>query len=159
MTERVDFYVLNSATERQRFTFACRLTEKAYLLALKVVLLSDSAAEAEALDEMLWTFNDRAFVPHDLRRADPTAECDAWRPRAALAAPVQLTADLEAIEAADLLVNLSARLPARLERFARVAEIIDADEECRRLGRERFKAYRDQKLALETHQLSDAPDI
>jgi DNA polymerase-3 subunit chi len=156
MTERVDFYVLNSATERQRFTFACRLTEKAYLLALKVVLLSDSAAEAEALDEMLWTFNDRAFVPHDLRRADPTAECDAWRLRAALAAPVQLTADLEAIEAADLLVNLSARLPARLERFARVAEIIDADAPRRARGRERFKAYRELNVPVETHRLDDA---
>jgi DNA polymerase-3 subunit chi len=156
MTERVDFYVLNSATERQRFTFACRLTEKAYLLTLKVVLLSDSAAEAAALDEMLWTFNDRAFVPHDLRRADPTAECDAWRPRAALAAPVQLTADLEAIEAADLLVNLSARLPARLERFTRIAEIIDADAPRRARGRERFKAYRELNVPVETHRLDDA---
>ena len=32
-------------------------------------------------------------------------------------------------------------------RFARVAEIIDADPERRRLGRERFKAYRDRKIA------------
>jgi DNA polymerase IIIc chi subunit len=36
---------------------------------------------------------------------------------------------------------------------------VDADPECRRLGRERFKTYRDHKLALETHQLSDAADI
>ena len=58
--------------------------------------------------------------------------------------------------AADLLVNLSTHLPARLDRFARVAEIIDADDERRRLGRERFKAYRELKLAVETHQLEDA---
>ena len=43
--------------------------------------------------------------------------------------------------------------PTGWERFARIAEIIDADEQRRRLGRERFKAYRDQKLPLETHQL------
>jgi len=33
-----------------------------------------------------------------------------------------------------------------------VAEIMDADAQRRRLGRERFKVYRDQKLALKTHQ-------
>jgi DNA polymerase-3 subunit chi len=69
---------------------------------------------------------------------------------------VQLTPDLDSVESADLLVNVSARLPARLDRFARIAEIIDADDERRRLGRERFKAYRDLKLAVETHQLDDA---
>jgi DNA polymerase IIIc chi subunit len=57
------------------------------------------------------------------------------------------------------LINLANRFPAGLSRFSRIAEIVDADPECRRLGRERFKAYRDHKLALETHQLSDTADI
>jgi len=147
MTERVDFYVLKSSTAKQRWTFACRLTEKAYLRDLKVVLLSESAADAEALDELLWTFNERAFVPHELHQGAPTAGT----------APVQLTQDLDSIDAADLLVNLSDRLPARLERFARIAEIMDGDAERRARGRERFKAYRDMKLPVETHQLDESP--
>jgi len=150
MTQRVDFYVIGSSTARQRFTFACRLAEKAYLRDMRVVLLSDSAADAEALDVLLWTFNDRSFVPHDL-----------WRPaaRGAAAAPVQLTPDLEGVAAADLLVNLSCRLPAGLERYDRVAEIIDADEERRAKGRERFKAYRELKLPVETHQLDETAGV
>lgn len=151
MTERVDFYVLNSSAARQRFTFACRLTEKAYLRDLRVVLLCDAAADVAALDELLWTFSERSFVPHDRAGAEPAAP--------SAAAPVQLTPDLEGIEGADLLVNLSARLPARLERFQRVAEVIDADEERRRLGRERFKAYRDLKLPVETHQLDETAGV
>jgi DNA polymerase III subunit chi len=146
MTERVDFYVLKSSTAKQRWTFACRLTEKAYLRDLKVVLLSESAADAEALDELLWTFNERAFVPHELRKGASAAG----------PAPVQLTQDLDSIEAADLLVNLSDRLPGRLERFARIAEIMDGDAERRTKGRERFKAYRDMKLPVETHQLDES---
>lgn len=148
MTERVDFYVLKSAAARLRWTFACRLTEKAYLRDLKVVVLSDTAADAEALDELLWTFNERSFVPHAIHReaAGPAP------------APVRLTAALETIDGADLLVNLSARLPDGIGRFGRIAEVIDADEERRRLGRERFKAYRDLRLPLETHQLDDAAD-
>ena len=146
MTERVDFYILKSSTAIQRWTFACRLTEKAYLRDLKIVVLNDNTADSEALDELLWTFNERSFVPHAVRQA--TRAFDA-------AAPVQLTPDLDCVAAADLLVNLSARLPTRLERFARVAEIIDADGDRRRAGRERFKAYRDLKLPVETHQLDE----
>jgi DNA polymerase-3 subunit chi len=151
MTERVDFYVLKSSTAKQRWTFACRLTEKAYLRDLKVVLLGETLAEVEAIDALLWTFSERSFVPHDIQRGRPSDTA-----AAAASAAVQLTQDLDSVGATDLLVNLSSHLPARLDRFARVAEIIDADDERRRLGRERFKVYRELKLAVETHQLDDA---
>lgn len=146
MTERVDFYVLRSATAKERRTFACRLTEKAYLRDLTVIVCGEDADEAAAIDELLWTFSDRAFVPHELHRRGDVAP---------VPAPVQLTSDLEAPQGADLLVNLSGRLPDRLERFARIAEVVDGDEERRRRGRERFKAYRDLKLPVQTHQLDD----
>ena len=51
------------------------------------------------------------------------------------------------------------RLPADWERYPRIAEIIDADEDRRRLGRERFKTYRDLKVTLETHQLDETAEI
>jgi DNA polymerase-3 subunit chi len=150
MTERVDFYVLKSATPRQRWAFACRLTEKAYLKNLKVLVLSDTLQDAQALDELLWTFNERSFVPHkvcaDEKSVDP-------------ATPVHLTATPSVIPAADLLINLGRRLPAQFQGYTRIAEVIDADEECRRLGRERFKAYRDLKLPLETHQIEESADV
>ena len=149
MTERVDFYVLNSAAARQRWAFVCRLTEKAYLKDLKIVIVSDTLADAQALDELLWTFNDRSFIPHkvclDEQSVDP-------------ATAVHLTVET-ALPTADLLVNLAQRLPAQFERYARIAEVIDADEERRRLGRERFKAYRDLKLPLETHQIDETADV
>ena len=149
MTERVDFYVLKSAAPRQRWAFACRLTEKAYLKDLKIVIVSDTLAEARALDELLWTFNDRSFIPHkvclDEQSIDP-------------AIAVHLTVEA-ALPAADLLVNLAQRLPTEFQRYSRIAEVIDADEERRRLGRERFKAYRDLKLPLETHQIDDTADV
>ena len=148
MTERVDFYVLNSSTPKQRWIFACRLTEKAYLRDLKVVLLGDTPADVEAIDALLWTFSERSFVPHDIHGSRPPGPCTT--------SAVQLTQDLDHVGTADLLVNVSTRLPSRLDRFARIAEIIDADDERRRLGRDRFKAYRNLKLNVETHQLDDA---
>src|SRR5271168_3530353 len=66
MTERVDFYVLKSAAAKQRWTFACRLIEKAYLRDLSVVVVNGTLAEAKQLDELLWTFNERSFIPHKI---------------------------------------------------------------------------------------------
>ena len=141
MTERVDFYVLKSTTPKERWIFGCRLAEKAYLSDLTVVILQHNLADAKALDDLLWTFNERSFVPHELCLEE---QFDSGT-------PVHIGLDDAKLPAVDLLVNLTDRLPTRLERYTRVAEIIDADLERRRLGRERFKSYRDLKLALETH--------
>jgi DNA polymerase-3 subunit chi len=150
MTERVDFYILKSAGPRQRWAFACRLIEKAYLRDLSVVVVNDTVADAQALDDLLWTFSERSFIPHKLSLDEHSLDS---------AAKVHLTAVPTTLPPADLLVNLTAGLPAQWERNGRIAEIIDADEERRRLGRERFKSYRDLKVALETHQLDESADI
>jgi DNA polymerase-3 subunit chi len=150
MTERVDFYVLKSAAAKQRWAFACRLTEKAYLKDLSIVIVNDTLADAQALDDLLWTFNERSFIPHKLCMDEHSLDP---------AAKVHLAVLPTALPAADLLVNLTARLPERWELYPRIAEIIDADEDRRRLGRERFKTYRDLKVTLETHQLDETAEV
>jgi DNA polymerase III subunit chi len=147
MTERVDFYVLKSAAAKQRWAFACRLIEKAYLLNLKVLVLNDTLADAQALDELLWSFNERSFVPHKL-----CVDAQTLDPATPVHLAVSSAAPGEPAPAADLLLNLANALPLDLQRYARIAEVIDADEERRRTGRERFKAYRDLQLTMETHQ-------
>jgi DNA polymerase III subunit chi len=150
MTERVDFYILKNAAQKQRWLFACRLTEKAYLRDLRVIIASESAKQAQELDDLLWTFNERAFVPHKICEQE-----DCLEPATA----VYLTLQPAKLPPPDLLVNLTDRLPDSWERYTRIAEIIDADEDRRRLGRERFKSYRDSKIQLQTHQLEEALDV
>jgi DNA polymerase-3 subunit chi len=75
------------------------------------------------------------------------------------ATPVYVTSAADGGPGADLLVNLSNRLPSDPQRFARIAEIIDADSERKRQGRERFKSYRELGVALETHQLEAGGDV
>jgi DNA polymerase III subunit chi len=150
MTERIDFYVLASTAPEQRRRLACRLAARAYLENARVIIWSGSDAEARACDELLWTFDDHAFVPHRISRDEQLSD---------RGTPVHVTVALDGVDNADLLVNLADRLPDGLPRFARVAEIIDADESRRRLGRERFKTYRERKLTLETRQCRDSEDL
>jgi DNA polymerase III subunit chi len=138
---------LKSATPKQRWIFACRLAEKAYLNDMKVLILQDDLSDAKAMDDLLWTFNERSFVPHELclEKFDPGT-------------PVHLGLDAGKSPALDLLVNLTDRMPEGFDRFTRVAEIMDADPERLRLGRERFKSYRDLKVTMESHQIGQADE-
>lgn len=139
---RVSFYVLPGSDDRQRLVTACRLVEKAWQQAHRVVVLVDGEAEARAFDELLWQFADSSFVPHAVAGLPEAAD-----------APVLISVAASTPATGDVLVNLSSDLPGNFDGYARVAEIIDADDARRSLGRERFRAYRERGIKPETHSL------
>jgi DNA polymerase III subunit chi len=142
---RVDFYVLEDGTEQARERFACRLVDKAWRLNHTVFVNTASPAEAERLDELMWTFSDGSFLPHILDMPGIDAGL-------AAATPVRVGAGEPTFEA-ELLVNLDGAVPLFFSRFERVAEIVGGDDTQRALGRERFRFYRDRGYALETHRI------
>jgi DNA polymerase-3 subunit chi len=143
----VEFYVLASAEAGARLLFACRLAEKAYHMGHRVHVQAADATAAAEIDGLLWTFRHGSFVPHELARRGATAE-----------SPVTIGhGDAVPAGAADLLINLAAEVPECLERFPRVAEVIDASEVGRRLGRLRFRAYRERGLEPATHNIGAGP--
>lgn len=144
-TPRVTFYVLQEAGSDARLKFACRLVEKAFAQANRVVVRCASPDDAREFDDRLWRFSDQSFVPHEL--VPPGSED---------AAPVIVRADGAPALPADVLVNLGDGVPEWCMGFERVAEILDASEECRRSGRERFRHYRAQGVEPETHNLGVA---
>jgi DNA polymerase III subunit chi len=140
---RVDFYVSDEAGEPARLRLACRIAEKAYLAKQKVVVFSDDAALLPRIDDMLWTFGDGTFVPHDMVNT-AGAPCET---------PVALTAGPLPAEPGDVLINLGAAVPPFFEKFGRVAEFLDARPEVRAAGRERFKTYRSKSIEPQTHNV------
>jgi DNA polymerase-3 subunit chi len=139
---RVDFYVLERIDERARLVLACRLAEKAWRLDNTVYVHTQSRADAERLDELLWTFRDGSFVPHALLGDADMAE-----------SPVMIGSETDGIEPRDLLINLCDEIPEFATSFPRVAEVVTKDERCRTLSRKRFVAYRDDGHTIETHKL------
>ena len=139
---RVDFYVMEGAAATARLKVACRLAEKAYLAAQRALIWHTERAELETLDQLLWTFADGSFVPHDWLTSNVTDE-----------APVLLSAGATPTSAFDFVVNLASDPPPFLHLTRRIAEIIDGDEGRRRAGRLRFKAYRELGVEPVTHTL------
>ncbi len=139
---RVDFYVLKQAGPDARRRFACRLAEKAYRLDNRVHIHTTSPSDAEHLDELLWTFRDGSFVPHRLLGAGEDDE-----------APVTIGFGDAEPPAGELLINLADEVPAIATAFARIAELVTSDDDCRAKSRQRFAAYRDNGDEIDTHQL------
>ncbi|MGQ0836189.1 MAG: DNA polymerase III subunit chi [Gammaproteobacteria bacterium] len=143
MASRVDFYVLEEPSATGRLRLACRLAEKAYLAGQAVLIWDTDSAELSELDEMLWTFADRSFVPHETLLSVAVAP----------ESPVLLSAGVVPERPLDVLINLAAEVPACFAHVERVADIIDGDDARRRAGRARFRAYRDLGLQPETHTI------
>ena len=140
---RIDFYVLRQSGEQARQQFACRLAEKAYKLEHTVHIHAGDQAVASRLDELLWTFRDGSFVPHNLVRGDGE-ESDA---------PVTVGCDPGYTGSRDLLINLDDAIPACAGAFPRIAELVTSDEDSKQKSRRRFVAYRDEGHELETHNV------
>ncbi|MGH8135975.1 MAG: DNA polymerase III subunit chi [Steroidobacteraceae bacterium] len=145
---RVDFYVLASAEPAARLRFACRLVEKAWLHEHRVRVQLDPGGDGAAFDDLLWTFSDRSFVPHERLATSGAPE---GQP-----APVVITdGDRKGPDDRDMLVNLAASVPVEFQDYARIAEVVDADDLRRKLGRERFRFYREQGIEPQTHEMGD----
>jgi DNA polymerase-3 subunit chi len=138
----VDFYVLAAAGQNSRLQFACRLTEKAYSQNHQVYAHTASSDEARELDELLWTFRQGSFIPHQL--VSETAD---------ERTPVKIGTPACAVDSGELLINLAPAAPAFTANFSRVAEIIDASEASKEAGRERFRQYRAMGYTPVTHTI------
>ncbi len=140
----MDFYVLPGSEERARLKFACQLAETAYLAGERVFVYFDESQELERFDELLWSFADRSFVPHEIY-----VDSQQWQDTAVL-----LGCGLQPQQPYDVLVNLSSAIPASAHHASRIAELIDTDDARRRAGRGRFRQYREQGLTPATHTVA-----
>jgi DNA polymerase III subunit chi len=136
--------VVADASPTARLAVTCRITDKAWRGGSTVLIQHDDPAELGRLDTMLWTVgNEHSFIPHEIADAAPELA----------GTPVILNIGACPTAAVDVLINLTAQVPAQPELAARIIEIIDADPARRAAGRSRFKTYRERGFALETHDL------
>ncbi len=143
-TTQVDFYLLAAADVRSRLTTACRLAEKACDQGLRVTLRTSGPGEAAEVDDLLWTFSDRSFVPHGVWPAEPEF---------AAATPVLIASGALPETHRDVLINLGGDVPPSFASYARICEIVAGAEDAKRLARLRWRDYKGAGLTPSTHEL------
>jgi DNA polymerase III subunit chi len=144
----VDFHILGEDSDTARLKSACALIETAFLNGERVLVWLESPSAMSAFDNLLWTFGDRSFVPHESLGTDPRA----------VEAPIQLTA-VDELPASvfdggfTTLFMLRNAPDAAALRFPRVVEVVDAEPKRRAAGRERFRFYREHGATPKHHDL------
>jgi DNA polymerase-3 subunit chi len=143
---RVDFYVLASSEERERWKFACRAIDKAFEAEQRVLVWLEDAESMRQFDDLLWTYAQDSFVPHE-----PIGPESNWDD-----SPVLLSAGASPPTPPDVIVNLASTLPAGRIQATQLLEIIDANDARRQAGRVRFRQYREEGIEATTHNVGDA---
>lgn len=141
---RIDFYVVQDTDGLAKDLVVCRFVEKAFRHGHGIFVLTADADHSARLDEMLWTFSQGSFIPHDLY-----APAEGITDRAV--ATVLIGHQDPPVAHQDILVTLCRDVPACFSRFQRVAEFVGAGDEEKQLGRDRYRFYRDRGYPLENH--------
>jgi len=131
---KIDFYT----GSEDRLRTACQLSHKAMQNGLRVLLHAPDDTTADKLDKLLWHFPATAFIPH----------CHSHEADASTM-PVVIGHG-EAFPHSELLISLHNECVTFFSRFERVIEIVGNDAEDAKLGRARFKFYRDRGYEI-TH--------
>ncbi|MDJ0956765.1 MAG: DNA polymerase III subunit chi [Arenicellales bacterium] len=139
---RVDFYLLNRHTPDGKLRAACRLCQKIYTLGHTALIQARDLAQAETLDDLMWTFDQSSFVPHAL--TDETTRPDA---------PIVIGYLEPTYNQENVLISLLDTVPDYFIQYSRIAEFVDDTVEDKSKARDRFRLYREHGCTLETHDI------
>lgn len=139
---RVDFYLIPANNEVEHLEFTCRIIEKAYLRHNRVYVYTQIEKQAHWLDELLWTFKEDSFIPHNLQGEGP------FPPPVVQIGQAQPDKIFN-----DIIINLDINIPAFCQQFRRIIEIIPEIAEIKQAARTRYRLYQQQQYAINTHQM------
>jgi DNA polymerase III subunit chi len=139
---KIDFYLLASSDPNIRWDFCCRLIEKVQRLGHRILVTVDTKEDAEAFNQLLWSFKPESFVPHRLildTQLQPM--------------PVEITYNDEAGDHQDVLLNLGKQIPSFFSRFNRLSEFVTEDEATKIWTREHYRFYKERGYPIETRPI------
>ena len=149
---QVDFYILAENSRREINQMVCLLCEKALAQAMNVLIYTHSSTQAQQLDDLLWTFKNDSFIPHknqfreshidDSHFYYPVLICHSNNTRPDILAQYK-----------QLLINLSNESPAFISQFKRTAELVDSNDEEKKIARNRYRYYQQKGYTLNTYDL------
>ena len=126
---RADFYLIDKPRFREQpLLLVCELARRAFAAQQPTLILVRDFEQAEAVDELLWTFDEDAFIPHQLAGDDDDADT------AVLIVP-------PGIDTADRPLVINLREDCAPGRFERVLEVVAADPAERDGSRTRWREY------------------
>jgi len=138
---QVDFYILEQPDSPSLPLMACRVADKAFRNGHRVYVLASDVRQAEELDQLMWTFSQGSFTPHETYTGKIENE----------QTPILIGTGDAPDSWHDILISLTEDVPPFFSRFERVIEIVGQEESQKKNARDRFRFYRDRGYALQSH--------
>lgn len=139
---RSDFYLIAKPRfAHQPLLLVCELARRACDSNQFTTVLARDAAQAEELDDLLWSFDPDAYIPHQIAGLDEDDDVT----------PVLIVPPEVEPPARPLVINL--RDTAWTAPCERVLEVVPADPAARGPLRERWKQYQALGYALNKHDM------
>ncbi len=138
---RADFYLIDKPRFREQpLLLVCELAKKAFASEQPLLILARSQEQAEELDQLLWEFDDDAFIAHQIAGDDDDTVC------AVLIATPEHVAD-------DRTLVLNLRDECAPGNWDRVLEVVAADASEREGSRTRWSEYLRRGIELKKHDM------
>ena len=139
---RADFYLIDKPRFREQpLLLVCELAKRGYAANLSILVLARDAAQAEAIDDLMWSFDPDEYLPHQIAGMDEGDDDT----------PILIaTPDMD-IPARPMLINLRDGAPNGS--FDRVLEVVPADPSARGPLRERWKHYQSLGFDLNKYDM------
>ena len=139
---RADFYLIDKPRFREEpLLLVCELARKAFDAGFPTLVLARDTAQAEAIDDLMWSFDPDAYLPHQIAGSDEEDELT----------PILILAPDTDSPMRPMVINL--RDAAVEGDFERVLEVVPADPAARTPLRERWKQYQARGLELNKHDM------
>ncbi len=138
---QIDFYIIADQAADAWLRYTCRLVEKAYTLGMRIHIHTPDEDLTNQLDELLWVFRDRSFIPHQ-QHCSKDEFC-----------VVTLNHNQPPAHR-QLLINLSPATPDFFNEYERIIEVVGANDKMKQQARDRFRFYRQQGLTPTHHQIN-----
>lgn len=122
--------------------FACALIEREWLAGRKVAVYTADSAQANAIDRLLWMYQQLKFVPHCRKGASVEADT-----------PVVVIAAAEETQHHEVIVNLTDEPPPPFATYERLIEVVADDDADKARARDRYRYYRDRGYPLTVHDV------
>lgn len=144
MPPRVDFYVIERHVTDGKLRAACRVCGKIHAVGKRAYVQTTDPEQAKLLDDLMWTFDQGSFVPHELY--NPGRESGDT--------PIAIGTASPTGGGYTVLVSTLDTVPEHYAEFARVVELVDNTPEDKNRARERYRWYQGQGCELHKHDIN-----
>lgn len=141
MLPRIDFYIIPEKTTQAIWLFICKLLEKAYHQKSRSFIYVEDEACAEKIHDLLWTFKEDSFIPHELFSQTNSA-------------PIQIGhGNHYPANDFDILFNLTGSIPEFFTSFNRIIEVAPEEPAWKNNSRNKYREYKAQNFVINNHDL------